>query len=273
MDTALQPGRIEYPERDGKPVGETDFHIAVIFYLRQALALHLRDQPNMYVAANMFLYYEEGNPQAVVCPDVFVVRGVPKRKRRTFKTWEEGAGPCVVIEVTSLSSRIEDLGNKRALYEMLGVREYFLYDPMGEYLRPALRGFRRVGEQFRELKPAANGALRSLELALILRAEGDSLRLIDSVTGEKLPGLDEAVDLARAAQRRAEAEAKRAETEAKRAETEAKRAETEAKRAETEAKRAEDEIKRAEAEAKRADRAERELAKLRAQLQGRGKRP
>jgi Uma2 family endonuclease len=211
MDTALQTRRVDYPERDGKPVGETDFHISVILHLRQALDLHLRHQPDTYVAANMFLYYEEGHPQAVVCPDVFVVRGVPKRKRRTFKLWEEGAAPGVVIEVTSLSSRIEDLGNKRAVYEMLGVREYFLYDPLGEYLRPALRGFRRGGEQFRELKPAAGGALRSVELGLILRPEGDSLRLVDSATGQKLPALDEAVDQARAAQERAEAEAKRAE--------------------------------------------------------------
>src|SRR6266508_1661278 len=28
---------VHYPESDGKPVGETDFHITVIFYLRQAL--------------------------------------------------------------------------------------------------------------------------------------------------------------------------------------------------------------------------------------------
>lgn len=38
-----------------------------------------------YVAGNLFVYYEEGDPTQVVAPDVFVVKGVPRQKRRTYK--------------------------------------------------------------------------------------------------------------------------------------------------------------------------------------------
>lgn len=215
---ALAKGAIEYPERDGKPMGETDFHISAIMYLRQALDFHFRQTPNVYTAANMFVYYEKGNPAAVVAPDVFVVRGVSKHKRRTFNLWEEKVAPCVVIEVTSLSSRIEDLGTKRAVYELLGTREYFLYDPLQEYLKPPLQGFRLSAGQYRKLKPARDGSLRSEQLRLILRPEKHLLRLVNPASRSPLPDLCEAMDRARAELERAEAEARRAEAEAVRAE-------------------------------------------------------
>lgn len=169
---ALARDRIEYPERDGKPAGETDFHITVIFHLRQALDLFFREAGNVYVGSNMFLYYEEGNPAAVVCPDVFVVRGVKKHKRRTFKVWEEQATPCAVIEVTSLSSRIDDLGTKKLVYEMLGVEEYFVFDPLGEYLKPTLQGFRLARGQYQKIAPSQDGSFRSGTLSLVLHLNG-----------------------------------------------------------------------------------------------------
>src|ERR1700757_1155343 len=132
ISTAQKP--IHYPETDGKPIGETDVHIDALIYLREALRDHFRDAPQVYVAGNMLLYYEEGNPTSCVAPDVFVVQGVAKRERRAYRVWEEGQPPTVVCEITSRASRLEDMGTKRALYAMLGVREYFLYDPLDEYL-------------------------------------------------------------------------------------------------------------------------------------------
>jgi hypothetical protein len=76
ITTAAPP--IYYPESDGKPMGETDVHIDALIYLREALRDYFRDDPQVYVAGNMLLYYEEGNPAACVAPDVFVVHGVAK---------------------------------------------------------------------------------------------------------------------------------------------------------------------------------------------------
>lgn len=52
---------------------------------------HFRDAADVYVGANQFLYYVEGDPRRVVAPDLFVVRGVPKLPARgTYKLWKEG---------------------------------------------------------------------------------------------------------------------------------------------------------------------------------------
>jgi hypothetical protein len=79
------PTPIHYPESDGKPMGETDVHIDALIYLREAWRDYFRDDPQMYVAGNMLLYYEEGNPAACVAPDVFAVQGVAKQERRIYR--------------------------------------------------------------------------------------------------------------------------------------------------------------------------------------------
>jgi Uma2 family endonuclease len=202
---------IYYPESDGKPMAETDTHRKQMVYLIEALDDYFRDD-QVYVAGNLFLYYEEGDPHQVVAPDVFVVKGVPKGDRRTYKLWEEdGKGPQVVLEVTSRRTRKEDLGPKKGTYEMFGVREYFLFDPLREYLEPPLVGYRLEESGYRR---EAGERLVSEVLGLELRVEGGRLWLYDLKTGEKLlsPLEAQAARRAEAAARR-EAEA-RAEQEA-----------------------------------------------------------
>ena len=197
---------VYYPESDGKPIAETDTHRDVMVYLIEALQDFFRDDPQVYVAGNLFVYYEEGDPAQVVAPDVFVVKGVPRRKRRTYKVWEEGKGPDVVIEVSSRKTQREDLGPKKGTYEMMGVQEYFLFDPLGEYLETPLVGYRLTDEGYRPLKQEP---LVSEVLGLALRVEEGALRLYDPATGEKLvPPLE-----AQEARRQAEARAEAAEAE------------------------------------------------------------
>src|SRR5215218_6188998 len=120
---------IYYPESDGQPMAETDLHRDEMFDLIQALKRRYRGVPDVYVSGNLFFYYIKGDPRAVVAPDVFLVKGVEKRPRRTYKLWEEGRVPSLVIELTSDSTRDEDLSRKKLCYERLGVEEYFLHDP------------------------------------------------------------------------------------------------------------------------------------------------
>src|SRR5712691_11285 len=192
-------------------MGETDVHIDALIYLREALRDHFREAPQVYVAGNMFLYYEEGNPTACVAPDVFVVQGVGKHERRTYRLWEEGQPPAVVFEITSRGTRLEDLGTKRAVYAMLGVQEYFVYDPLGEYLRPPLQGYRLHEGEYQRLPPAGEEGFTSQVLGLELRVEAGRLRVVDLTTGERLLTPAEAQ-----AARRAEATARRAEATARR---------------------------------------------------------
>ena len=188
---------VYYPESDGQPIGETDFHRREITDLIEALEDHYRNDPQVYVAGNLFLYYTQGDPKAVICPDVFMVRGVSKEPRRTYRLWEEGRVPSLVIEVTSRATRLDDVSHKKVCYERLGVEEYFLHDPFGEYLNPRLQGFRLVDSRYRPMEPAPGGSLISQTTGLLLHLEGTGLRLVDAATGEPLLRGQESRDEAR----------------------------------------------------------------------------
>ena len=178
------PATTFYPESDSEPVGETDIHRRLMFDLLFALTNWLV-QTIAYVAGNLFIYYEEGNPAAVVAPDVFVIPGVPQAARRIYKTWEnEGKTPALVIELTSAKTRYEDLGKKRVLYADLGVQEYFIFDPLGDYLDPRLRGYQLVDG---ELLPLSGPRFFSRLLNLELRMVGDDLRLYELGSEAALP--------------------------------------------------------------------------------------
>jgi Uma2 family endonuclease len=68
---------------------ESDATREYLIYAVEVLRLHFESRRQVYVSGNLFIYYEEGNPKAVVSPDVFVVFGVSPRFRRSYKTWQE----------------------------------------------------------------------------------------------------------------------------------------------------------------------------------------
>lgn len=201
----LQRDEIYYPESDGQPMGESDLHREEMYYLIKGLQDHFRHDPNVYVAGNLFLYYKKGDPRSVVAPDVFVVPGVPGGQRKIYKLWEERRTPCLVIEVTSDSTQDEDLDRKKALYEWLGVEEYFLFDPLGDYLSPRLQGYRLAGGRYQPAPTEADGSLRSLTTGVTLRTEGLKARLVKTATGEPILRFEESEAGRRAAEERARA--------------------------------------------------------------------
>jgi Uma2 family endonuclease len=153
-----------------------------------ALEYFFRDDADVYVSGNMMFYYKQmpRPPHPSIAPDVFVVKGVTKHERRVYKLWEEGHAPAVIFEITSESTRKDDLEDKKLLYAEMGVLEYFLFDPLAEYLKPPLQGFRLRRGQYYSIKPDVEGALLSYELTLKLRWEEKRLRLIDTLTDEPL---------------------------------------------------------------------------------------
>ncbi len=150
-----RPGKdaVIYPESDGKPMAESDLHREIMIYIIHLLQRWFRGQ-QVYVSGNLLLYYEEGNPRKVVAPDCFIVWGVAPHWRPIYKLWEEGKAPGVVFEVTSKSTKREDWVTKMHLYARLGVQEYYLYDPTGDYLHPTLQGFVLEGKHFVPMPPA-----------------------------------------------------------------------------------------------------------------------
>src|SRR4051812_31005430 len=93
---------VVYPESDGQPMAETGIHVLAMVTLIATLREYFRRRPDVYVIGNIFLYFQEGHPESRKSPDCMVIKGVePGPERRSFKTWEERAVPCVVFEITS----------------------------------------------------------------------------------------------------------------------------------------------------------------------------
>jgi Uma2 family endonuclease len=209
---AVRPPRpVHYPESDGKPMAETPVHRDEMMRLIQTLQDAFADRDDVYVSGNMMMYYEEGNPRASVSPDVFVTLGIDKHAdRRVYKTWEDGP-PSIVIEVTSPSTRREDVSKKRDVYANMGVKEYILYDPLGEYLRPALQGLRLVDGEYRPMSAEPPGLVSEVLGAHLSLVDG-RLVLTDRRTGAAL--LSPAEQLPREIATQAELRTRIAELEA-----------------------------------------------------------
>jgi Uma2 family endonuclease len=152
--------------------------------LIHALEHHYADDAGVHVGGDLFIYYEEGNPQANVAPDVFVVFGSDKRLRRTYRVWNEGKAPDIVFEIVSSTTVDHDTDTKFGIYAALNVQEYVLYDPAvvanePPLLHPALQAYRLDHGAYRRLPTRAEGSVASELLGLELRVRDGWLRLWD----------------------------------------------------------------------------------------------
>ena len=199
---------IFYPDSDGKPMAESDLHREIMIWIIHLLQRFFAGQ-RVYVSGNLLIYYEQGNPRKSVAPDCFVVWDVEPRNRGNYKLWEEGHAPQVVFEISSKTTQRDDLGVKMRLYAQLGVQEYYLYDPTGDYLEPPLAAFELVGGGFVPMQPV-NEEVRVGDLAFLLGAgeppefisprlglrlaldEQNRLQFYDVTTGQRLLSDDEA---------------------------------------------------------------------------------
>ena len=162
------------------------------------LKTRFRDDPAVYVAGDMFIYYRFGDITSRLAPDVFVAAGVKgDHPRYSWRTWTEGRAPQFVLEVASESTWRYDACEKRRIYARMGVLEYWRFDPeMGKYLHEILIGERLVnGEYVRmPVQTDADGTLRGysdfLKLDIRVRADGQ-IRLYDPAAGEWLLTPDE----------------------------------------------------------------------------------
>lgn len=182
---------VEYPEDDGKPMAESDQARYYLTYATEVLKVHFQHLSDAYISGNLFIYYEKGNPESVVAPDVFVVFGIDNHQRRSYKTWEENnKTPDFVLEITSKATRSKDQGAKKGIYAFLGVQEYFQYDPTGDYLNPQLQGLKLIDDNYFpiETNSLADGtvSLTSEVLGLELRLKSGEMRFYNPTTGKTL---------------------------------------------------------------------------------------
>ena len=107
------------------------------------LVARYRQRPDVFVAHDLFVYFDGGGraEAARLAPDLLVSFGAPKRLRGSYAVWEEGKPPDFVLEILSESTWRKDVEVKPGLYERMGVREYFVFDPHG-HIDPLLRAWR-----------------------------------------------------------------------------------------------------------------------------------
>ena len=200
-----------YPCSDGRPMADNTWQAQAIIHAASDLAVAL---PEPFVAADILVYPEQGNPKNSIAPDVLVAFGVERRHRMSYFVWREGKPPDWVLEVASPSTASRDLDLKRRRYAEMGVGEYWLFDPTGELFRrrgeAQLQGYALTDGGYEPLDAvAADGAamIRSDVLRLGLRAENELIRFRNLATGEDIRHRDESEA------RLAESEARVAELE------------------------------------------------------------
>ncbi|BAZ47513.1 hypothetical protein NIES4103_01140 [Nostoc sp. NIES-4103] len=104
--------------------------------------------------------------------------------------------------MTSAGTKNQDREFKKTLYEQLGVKEYWLFDPKGEWIKERLQGYRLRQEVYELITDN-----RSEPLRLRLQVEGELIGFYREDTGEKLLIPSELAQALREAQQRADAEA------------------------------------------------------------------
>ena len=254
-----------YPLETDEPMASSLSHGLAMQYAQLAMSYHLRDVECL-VAADYIFYYRELPPGATgpapsVTPDVMVVLDFTPPRDTSYRLWEVGKAPDLVMEMSSRATHRQDQFHKHHLYAELGIREYWLYDPHGGYLEPRLEGWRLEEGLYQpiagELQPELGAEtffsdVLGTHWGRLLATE--ALRLWDEERGDWfLPPAESEADRLR---------------QTRRADQEAQRADREARRADREARRVAQEVRRADREAQTRAELEQEVARLRAQLKG-----
>ena len=132
-----------YPETDGEPRGENTQQFAWIEKLKGGFEALFADDPDVFVAGDLFWYPVEGDANIRTAPDVMIAFGRPKGHRSSYKQWEENeVTPQIAIEILSPSNSAGEMTNKYLFYDRFGIEEYCIYDPhtgdFAAYVRSAV---------------------------------------------------------------------------------------------------------------------------------------
>jgi Uma2 family endonuclease len=183
-----------------------------IVTIQGGLEALFRNDPQVFVAGDLFWYPVEGHPEIRMAPDVLVAFGRPKGDRSSYLQWEEdGIAPQVVFEILSPGNTLTMMLRKFRFYERYGVEEYYLYDPDSS----ELSGWQRQGETLDEV--AQMHGWVSPRLGVRFTLDSGVLQLY-SPDGERFATYVELLEQREQERQRAEQERQRAEQERQRAE-------------------------------------------------------
>jgi len=217
---------IIYPCSDGQPMADSTIQYKLIVTIKEGCESLLKDDPNVFIAADLLWYPVEGRTDISQAPDVMVVFGRPKGDRRSYLQFrEDNIPPQVVFEIRSYSDSQLKMNKKFSFYNRYGVEEYYLYDPA----QNELTGWQRIEGMLEVIEPMEGWISPRLGVRFELGSEGLEIYRPD---GEKFLSYSEINAERLLERRRAEQEFQRAEEASQRAEEASQRAEQEAQKAE-----------------------------------------
>ncbi|NEP09340.1 MAG: Uma2 family endonuclease [Symploca sp. SIO2C1] len=226
MTLSISP-QINYPESDGQPLADNTIQFRLIVTIQGGIDALFLDNPNVFVAGDLFWYPVEGEPWIRQAPDVMVVMGRPKGDRRSYQQWkEENIPPQVVFEIVSKSNTREELEiTKRQFYERYGVEEYYIFNPN----KGNLKGWQRQGGVLHPIQIMQGWV--SPRLGITFEVVEKELQLYRP-DGERFGSFVEIIQQKEWERQRAEEQRQRAEEQRQRAEEQRQRAEEQRQRAE-----------------------------------------
>lgn len=141
LHSQTEQAQVIYPDSDGQPMANNTKQFRWIVVIQQNLDWLYANDPNVFVAGDLFWYPVEGKPKIVNAPDVMVVLGRPKGNRGSYQQWnEDNVAPQVVFEILSPGNTQEEMERKLLFYDRYGVQEYYIYNPDNNQLRGWIRG-------------------------------------------------------------------------------------------------------------------------------------
>ena len=210
---------IIYPCSDGQPMADSTIQYKLIVKIKEGCESLFKNDPNVFVAADLLWYPVEGRPDISQAPDTMVVFGRPKGERLSYIQYrEDNITPQVVFEIRSHNDRQTKMNKKLSFYQRHGVEEYYLYDPE----RNELEGWQRIEGNLEVIEPMEGWISPRLGVRFELGSEGLEIYRPDGQKFLSYSELDEQRELER---RRAEEASQRAEEASQRAEQEAQKAE------------------------------------------------
>jgi len=172
-------------------MGETSVHANLVHYLMEVLKRLFRGQ--ICAVYENLNFYQTSNPKEYpLAPDIAVVKGVDFQHVRSWRVGKIGPAPQVVFEISSEETWKKDLEEKPIKYALMGVEEYFAYDPneptVGRESAGRLFGWQldRGRRAMREMPVGPGGRLWSPHLDSFPVPQGEYLRLYDRTGQQRL---------------------------------------------------------------------------------------
>jgi Uma2 family endonuclease len=197
----------------------SDPHDDDCHYLKYVLKARYADDRSVVVFSDCGIFWDVPRLRHH-SPDLSVIFGVKRRKDwKTFHVKTEKTRPSLIIEVTSPSTRVNDVKTKVKQYARARVPHYVIADAQetAGKRRLTLIAYRLEGKEYHRVALDDQGCadLEPVGLKLGVKAHpetgGDRLVLIDPATGEEIG------DYTEVSRGRADAEAKGRVTEAREA--------------------------------------------------------